>query len=249
MKIISLLTFITLLILSLEATILKFNFPRTIYVKKDSNKKVITITSPNIEEDDSRDIKLYIRTFSPNETEKYTQCVNATNNTSIFHCILTSNGTYDFKYKVDDEEFKYLNEKIYVYNSIDEIFTYSSSRNTNCYFHNETFYYTLNKVNGVNLNYVNFQVYAFHPKSIRKNISQPIIIELKRNENKYIFRNEHNLKQYEIRVTQNRDFEDSLGIIQNISFTNINVDHYFYPEYGKLDLVLIFVTLNLIILF
>ena len=234
MKKISLLALITLLTLSLEATILKFDFPRTIYVKKDSNKKVITISSPNIKEDDYRDIKLYIRTFSQNETENYTQCVNATNNTSIFHCILTSNGTYDFKYKVDDEEFKYLNEKIYVYNSIDEIFTYSSSRDTNCYFHNESFYYTLNKKKGINLNYVNFQVYAYHPKSIRKNISQPIIIELKRNENEYFFKNEHTLRQYEIRVTQNRDFEDPIGIIQNITFTNINVDNYFYPEYGKI---------------
>ena len=226
MKTISLLTFLTLLTLSFQATILQFNFPRTIYVKKDSIKKVITISSPSIEEDDYRDIKVYIRTFDNEEKENYTQCVNATNNAAVFHCIITRNGTYDFRYKVNDEEYQYLNEKIYVYKSIDEIFTYTSTRNTNCYFHNESFTFTLNKVNGVNLNYEDFQVYAYHPKSIIKNISQPIIIELNRNNNQYIFNHEHTLKQYEIRVTQNKDFEDSLGILQNIAFTNISVDDY-----------------------
>ncbi len=69
MKTISLLTFLNLLTLSFQATILQFNFPSTIYVKKDSIKKVITISSPSIEEDDYRNIKVYIRTFSKEDKE------------------------------------------------------------------------------------------------------------------------------------------------------------------------------------
>lgn len=57
MKLIFLITIITLISISKESTVINFEFPRTLYVKDDSKKKVIKISSKDIEKDDSREIK------------------------------------------------------------------------------------------------------------------------------------------------------------------------------------------------
>ena len=232
MKIITLVNILAIFTLSIQLTNINFTFPRTIYVKKNSNKKVIKIISPEIE---SMNIKLYISSNSTNESEKYIECGQASNNTSIFHCIITNNGSYDFRYKVNDEQFQYLKEKIYVYNSFDEIFTFSISRNTKCYYYNETFSYTLERLKGINVDYNSIQIFAYYPKSILKNITDPIVIELNRTNNEYFFKsNNLTMRQYEIRVTQNNDTEDYLGIIDKITFTDVFTDEYFYPDLKKI---------------
>ena len=143
MKLISLISIIIFLEISNEETTINFIFPRTIYIKKDLKRKVIKISSSEIKKEDSRDIKLYISNLNSTDTnEKYIQCGNI-NDSSNFYCILTINGTYDFKYKVNDEKFINLEEKIYVFNSINEIFYYSSSRDTDCYYNKESFSYLL----------------------------------------------------------------------------------------------------------
>ena len=125
----------------IAVTQIQFTFQRTIYVKTNNKTKVIAITTPN--DTEKYDIKLFITENSINKTENYIQCVHGTINTTIFHCPITKNGSYYFRYKCNDENYQYLRQKVYVYNSIDEILTFKKSRDTNCYYHNEIFLYTL----------------------------------------------------------------------------------------------------------
>ena len=45
------------------------------------------------------------------------------------------------------------------------------------------------------------------------------------------------MNQYYIKVTENKDFEDPLGVIDSINFTNVRADDYFYPDMGKIRFV------------
>jgi hypothetical protein len=45
------------------------------------------------------------------------------------------------------------------------------------------------------------------------------------------------LNQYEIRVTENNDYEDNLGIIDKITFTDVYADEYFYPDLYKIRFI------------
>ena len=218
----------------IAVTQIQFTFQRTIYVKTNNKTKVIPIKTLN--DTEKYDIKLFITENSINKTENYIQCGHGTNDTTIFHCTITKNGTYYFRYKCDDENYQYLNQKVYVYNSLDEILTFTQSRNTSCYYHNEIFSYTLTINKRVDISYSNINVYAYYPKSIKKNVSKPISILLYNNyshENQYFFNSNHTMNQYYIKVTENKDFEDPLGIIDSINFTNVRVDDYFYPDNGK----------------
>ena len=202
----------------IAVTQIQFTFQRTIYVKTNNKTKVIPISTSS--DTKKNDIKLFITEKSTNKSENYIQCGHGTNDTSIFHCTITTNGTYYFRYKCNDENYQYLRQKVYVYNSIDEILTFKKSRDTNCYYHNEIFSYTLTINKGVDIDYSKINVYAYYPKSLRKNVSQPISILLYNNysyENVYFFDSKHTMNQYYIKVTENKDFEDPLGVIDSIN--------------------------------
>ena len=223
----------------IAVTQIQFTFQRTIYVKTNNKTKVIPISTSS--DTKKNDIKLFITEKSTNKSENYIQCGHGTNDTSIFHCTITTNGTYYFRYKCNDENYQYLRQKVYVYNSIDEILTFKKSRDTNCYYHNEIFSYTLTINKGVDIDYSKINVYAYYPKSLRKNVSQPISILLYNNysyENVYFFDSKHTMNQYYIKVTENKDFEDPLGVIDSINFTNVRVDDYFYPDMGKIRFII-----------
>ena len=83
-----------------------FTFKRTVYVKTNNKTKVIPIYSSYDAE--LYDIKLYITENSTNKTGNYIQCGHGTNNKTIFHCKITSSGTYYFRYKINDENYQYL---------------------------------------------------------------------------------------------------------------------------------------------
>ena len=82
----------------IAVTQIQFTFQRTIYVKTNNKTKVIPIYSSYDAE--LYDIKLYITENSTNKTGNYIQCGHGTNDTSIFHCTITTNGTYYFRYNV-----------------------------------------------------------------------------------------------------------------------------------------------------
>ncbi len=229
---------INLCLNQISETKINFIFQRTIYVKPNNKTKIISISTSNNTE--KNDIKLFITENSINNTENYVQCGHGTNDKSIFHCKITSNGSYYFRYQFEEEKYQYLNQIVNVYNSIDEILTFKKSRETNCYYHNEIFSYTLTINKGINLNYSNINVFAYYPKSLLKNVSEPISHLLhnnKSNENVYVFNSNHSMNQYYIKVTENKDFEDPFGIIDSINFTNVRADDYFYPEMGKIRFV------------
>ena len=229
------LVFVILISITFQAReLIEFDFPHMIYVKSNSKGRVVIINSTG----NNTEVELYMNSTYK---ENFTQCGSDKNDTSIFYCVITKNGTYEFKYKfIDDDEEFYIPHKIYVEPELENYFNITPFKDSQCYYHNETIKYKVELTEQykdiIDLNKI--QVYVYHPKSIKKNITEPIIFPLnKTDDNVYSFYTEHTLNQYQVKITENEDYDKGLGLIDQIYYTNITVDDYFFPELGKIRFI------------
>ena len=109
-------------------------------MKTNNKTKVIPISTSS--DTKKNDIKLFITEKSTNKSENYIQCGHGTNDTSIFHCTITTNGTY----------YAYVKDAVGNV-GFDEIFTFNKSSYSNCYYNFYIFSYTLTINKGVDIDF------------------------------------------------------------------------------------------------
>ena len=231
-KILFVLLYLVCICLTQDKLILKFT--KRHYVNPDSVKKVIEVTS-------SISNKLLTLKIENKANDDIKQCTPKNNDDFVFYCFISSIGQYNFKYIYDNIPSTY-GESIFVVSSYTNLFTITPSRHSNCYFHKEIFSYTV-QVNepylkSIDLN--NIQIFAYSPKSIIKQINSTEVIYFQRNlinATKAIFtiNGEHTRNQYIVRITENEDYDDTLGNINSFSFTDVQInDNFFFPSLGKI---------------
>ena len=218
--------FLSFLPLFIQQNSIKFSFPRKLYVQKNIDNKLINITS-SVTNDK-------VKLFSKNKKTNYeNQCSSDSNNSTLFICSFLDYGTYNFYYEYQNNKYS-LSNTIQIFSSLNEIFTITKSRETNCLFKNEPFQYILIPNKGINIDFSTIQVYAFSRVSSIKNITVNTTIKLKNDSNTYTIKDELSLSNFEIVVTENDDIRDSLGTYQKITVTNLVPDKYFFPSLNKI---------------
>ena len=209
------------------------SFRKRHYVKSDTNKKVIEVSSsiPNNE------FTLKINNIAKKEI---TECSPKEKDLTIFYCFISSYGEYKF----DCDNGKYnCDQSIFVYSSYEELFKITPLRETDCLFHKESFSYTveINEENPNSIDLNNIQIFAYSPKSIVKQINSTEVINFTREisddgkKAKFTINPYHTRNQYIVRITENEDYDDTLGKIQSFSFTEVEIhDNYFFPSLHKI---------------
>ena len=247
-----LITFLFLLSICIGQEEVFFKFPKRHYVKSNTAKQVIEVNSsiPN------NNLTLYINNLAKNEK---TKCSSKKDDLNIFYCFISSYGEYKFSYTFNETNYVY-NENLFVYSSYEKLFKISSKnskcyfhneelfkitplRETDCLFHKENFSYTveINQKNPNSIDLDNIQIFAYSPKSIVKQINSTEVINFTREisddrkKAKFTINLNHTRNQYIVRITENEDYDDTLGKIQSFSFTEVEIhDNYFFPSLHKI---------------
>ena len=172
--------------------------------------------------------------------KEITECSPKEKNLTIFYCFISSYGEYKF----DCDNGKYnCDQSIFVYSSYEELFKITPLRDTDCLFHKESFSYTveINEENPNSIDLNNIQIFAYSPKSIVKQINSTEVINFTREisddgkKAKFTINPYHTRNQYIVRITENEDYDDTLGKIQSFSFTEVEIhDNYFFPSLHKI---------------
>ncbi len=233
-KILLIFLFLISICIAQEEEEIIFKFPKTHYVKSNTAKKVIEVNS-SISNDN---LTLYINNTAKNEM---TKCTPKKDDLNIFYCFISSYGEYKFNYTFNNINYQY-DQSLFVVSSYEKLFKITPSRNSNCFYHKEIFSYTVELTNeysdSIDLN--NIQVFAYSPKSIVKQINSTEVIYFEReliSATKAIFtiNGEHTRNQFIVRITENEDYDDTLGNINSFSFTKVTInDNFFFPSLGKI---------------
>ena len=167
---------------------IQFSFPRKLYVQTNLDNKIINITSSI----SNNKLKLFYK----NEKTNYeNQCSSDLNNSTLFICSFLEYGKYNFYYEYQNKNYP-LPNTIQIFSSLDEIFTITKSRETNCLYKNEQFQYTLDPKDGINIDFSTIQVYAFSRISAIKNITENTTIKLENDSNSYTIKTELSLSKF-----------------------------------------------------
>ena len=202
-----------------------FTFNKTVYILGNSVKKVIPVYANRT----NNVLDLYING---------TLCEPKYNEKFAFYCPITEIGFYTFSYQYNSTNYT-IPQEIFVVNKMTDIFNITPSRETKCLFDDEKISFTVEAINeNLTINLSNIQVFAYAPpnkyntKKV-KNLTESILFESEViDDNKAIFtlNSPHLNKQYIVRITENFDYDDTLGKIQSFTFTELGFDSYFYPN-------------------
>ncbi len=232
-KILFVLLYLVCICLSQNTLLLKFT--KRHYVNPDSVKKVIEVTSSI----SNQLLTLYIENVAKNDIK---QCTPKNNDASVFYCFISSIGKYNFIYLHNSQNNTYA-QSIFVVSSYIDLFTITASRDSNCYIHEESISYTVKVktpyLNSIDLN--NIQIFAYSPKSIIKQINSTetinftSVVDNQIQQANFTINGTHTRNQYIVRITENEDYEDTLGNINSFSFTKVTInDNFFFPSLGKI---------------
>ena len=201
-----------------------FEFKKTIYIKPTPGTKLIPVKTSRT----NNICRLYING---------TQCIANEEEKSMFYCPVQEIGVYNFSYIFNKTEYQIL-QNISVFSSMEDIFIITPSRETKCLFDDETLSYTVEVVNeNISVNFSNIQIFAYAPENKHNKVKvnekiETIVFDVEIiDDYKAIFtlKSTHLNKQYIVRVTENFDYDDTLGKIQSFTFTELTFDEYFYP--------------------
>ena len=201
-----------------------FEFKKTIYIKPTPGTKLIPVKTSRT----NNICRLYING---------TQCIANEEEKSMFYCPVQELGVYNFSYIFNKTEYQIL-QNISIFSSMEDIFIITPSRETKCLFDDETLSYTLEVLNeNISVNFSNIQIFAYAPENKHNKVKvnkkiETIVFDVEIiDDYKAIFtlNSTHLNKQYIVRVTENFDYDDTLGKIQSFTFTELTFDEYFYP--------------------
>ena len=226
-KILFVLFYLVCICLTEDKLILKFT--KRHYVNPDSVKKIIEVTS-------SISNKLVTLNIENKANNQIKPCTPKNNDDFVFYCFISSIGEYKFSYTYLGNTYQY-SQSIFVYSSYNALFDIIPSRNANCFYHKEIFSYIVKVKNkykhSINLN--NIQIFAYNPKSLIKQINSTEVLNFTRIvTNKtyatFTINSNHTRNQFIVRITENEDFDDTLGKIHTFSFTEVEIhDRFFFP--------------------
>ena len=216
--------FLEILSFSFQLLQINFKLSRTLIINNKNSSNIITVTCYDDCIKNNESIKIFFYKIGEN---KITYCNHS--DSFNFKCKIKGFGHYILNYTFLNENFTI--ENIFIIKSLESNFKISNSKNKKCYLTKETLSYKF-ETNLTNFNFKNIQLYLYS-NSTKSSFQMKLKNYKDQQYANYVLSQEVFPGDYSIIMTNN-DFDNRIGIIDSIIFTEIKFDNFFFPKLQKI---------------